>query len=405
MPDFAYVAVSPDGQVERGTMHLPSELMLEQELEARGLMLVSSRMARSMQGMFQSSRRISRRDIIEMLIPWLAMEKAGVPLLDAIRDSLDEIANPGLQTVARQIANDLEAGDSLVEAASRHPKVFDAMSLGILQAGSESGRLDSSFEFLIRHHSWLDQMKKNVMQMMLEPGILLVVIVAFIVLMFSFVVPQIMETVAMFNVPMPWPTRMMFHLNAFFGDYGVYVVLLFAGLFLLLPLLYLKWPAFHYRVDELKLRLPFFGALNRMIVGSRFAHHLSALFRSGITLVDAMEIAARAVGNTFAEKEILDARERIIQGATIHAAMSQTTVFSPMVLRMLKVGEDSGNLDETLNYVSEYYDEEVPRRIARAFTLITPLITILLGIVVLFIALAVFLPMLDMIDKVHSMRH
>jgi len=340
-----------------------------------------------------------------MLIPWLSMEKAGVPLLDAIRDSLEEIENPALRDVARSIAANLEAGESLVDAAAKHPKVFDELSLGILRAGVESGRLDASFEFLIRHHTWLEKMKKNVMQLMLEPGILLVVIVLFIILMFSFVVPQIMETVAMFNVPMPWPTRMMMHLNAFFRAYGLWVLAGLGLLFLALPAMYLKWEAFRERVDAFRLRMPFFGPLNRMIVGSRFAHHMSALFRSGINLVDGLEIAAKAVGNSVAEKEILEARDRVVQGQTVYEAMSATTVLSPIVLRMLKVGEDSGNIDGTLDYVSEYYDEEVPRRIARAFTLLTPAITMVLGVVVLFIALAVFMPMLDMIDKVHSMRH
>ncbi|MDX8402153.1 MAG: type II secretion system F family protein [Mariprofundaceae bacterium] len=403
MPEYAWLAVDAGGRVSRGRMVARGEPELEWELEAQGLELIDCRVAAARERL--PSKRIRRRDIIEMLIAWRAMERAGVPLLEALHDSMDEIANPALREIVRRMHRDMEEGASLVDAAARHPKVFDAMSLGILRAGMESGRLEAAFDYLIRHHAWVDKMRKTVFQLMLEPSILVVVIIAFILLMFGFVVPKILETITMFGVELPWPTRAMIWLNQFFQAWGLWIIGAAVALALVMPMLYLRWPAFRYRVDDWKLRLPWFGPLNRMIVASRFSHHLAAMFRSGIPALEALEIVSRAVGNAVAEREILEARDRIVDGQSIYDAMTKTTVFSPMVLRMLRVGEESGNIDGALDYVAEYYDEEVPRRMERVFALITPAVTIVLGAVVLMVALSVFLPMLGMIDKVHMMRH
>ncbi len=380
-------------------MDVASERELERELEHAGLSLITC--SASSLNPQVTSKRIKRRDIIEMMIPWLAMIKAGVPLIESIQDSLEEIENKDLREIARQIAAELEQGANLEEVASRYPKVFDEMSQGILRSGMESGRLDSSFDFLIRHHGWVDSLRKNVTQMMIEPGILLVVIIAFIIGMFTFIVPQLMKVIALFNVPMPLPTKIMFAANEFFSAYGIYVLILLTIILLAIPFFYLRSHSFRFWFDGMKLRMPVFGHLNKMIAASRFSHNLSAMFRAGVNIVDGLEITAKAVGNSVVEKQTLAARDGVIAGRTLTESMLETTVFSPMVLRMVKAGEESGKLDDTLEYVCVYYDEEVPRRIAKVLALMTPAVTIILGAVVLLVALSIFLPMLNLIDAVH----
>jgi len=395
MPNFNYTCINQEGVKVKGTESASNLESLETILKKDGMWLIDAEIDRQDQSKISKSK-VTTRELIDFFVQLFAMLKAGVSIIDALNTVSSEIKNLYFKGIVGNIVIDIESGKAFEDSVAEYPDVFDKLCVNAIKSGTASGRIDKSLEHLISHYEWTENIKGHIKKAGLYPIMLSVSIVAFTFGMFTFVVPKFVTLLTSFHVALPLPTRVMFSVNNFFSDYSIYLGIAFIGSIFLISFLKKTNEKFLYMFDKLKLKVPIFGIVNEMIVVSRFLHTLSALLKSGILIVDALEIAVDSIGNKYFEVEMNRVISDVTNGERLATSISNYDIFKPMVRNMIYVGEESGNLEEILDYIYQYYDKEVPKRVDIALAVMTQVVTIVLGAIVALIAFAVFLPMMDM---------
>ncbi len=400
MAEFAYRAADARGRVCTGVMRAPDEATLEQLLRDAGYWLVSCR-PRADRGQEDAGRiRLKRRDLIDLTMGLAPMLRAGVPLVEALDEMQASAGTPHMRRVVEEMARNLRAGGTISETMDAHPKAFPPYFRELVRAGEASGNLAEAFAELRRHLEWVDRLSGQVRQASIYPVMVLVVVSLFIVLLFSFVVPRFAKLLSGLGIPLPGPTRAVMAIGAFMHDWWWAILLIPAAAWLLLRLCRSRLPRVQLWLDRLRLSVPVLGEIQRMLALSRFTRHFSTLLQAGIPLLDILDMMPGLLGNAEVARAVTAVRLDVSEGASLTDALSRHKVFPPMVLRMATTGENSGCLDATMASVADYYDEEIPRRIKRLFSIIEPAIVLVLVGVVGMVALALFMPMLSLMGAV-----
>lgn len=391
MPYFKYKARDRRGKEVRGVLIAENESALSLTLERMNLYLVSAREVKKER---ESLRPVGvkRRDLITFTIHLATSLEAGIAIITAIRDFADSTENIKFKEVLNDIVKQLEAGAFLSDAMSKYPRVFSELYVNILRAGEATGNVDMVLKDLVKFLEWQEELATQVKQASIYPSVVISLIIGVITIMMTFTLPKFFPILKSFNVELPLPTKIIMGVSNFFIKFWWAIFGLIVGFVILYILTNRTYEGKRFW-DKVKLGLPIFGSLNKKIALSRFSHYLSILYKAGIGIVQSLYIVEKIVGNSIIADEIKKVREGIVRGESLSEGLKKSKYFPPLVNRMIEVGEDTGKLDESLNKVSEYYDREVPAAIRRFFAILEPAMIVLLGGMVLFMALSIFLPM------------
>jgi len=396
MPVYSYVAKNPRGETIKGTLEALDEVQLRAILKEKSLYLLEAKEEKRKP--LKQRAKLSRRELITFTIHLATSLESGIPLVTAIQDFSEEFK--AKKELFENLVSMLQAGMSFSDALENFPRAFPKVYVSIVMAGEATGNLDRVLWDLVRFLEWQEEVSRQVKQASIYPIIVILMVIGVITLLMTFTLPRIVPILKSYNVELPWVTRMFIGVSEWFQNYWWVIILVIAGFFLFYKLTYaysIKWRKFW---DKLKLKIPVFGPLQHKLAFSRFSHYMASLYKAGIGLIQALSIVQDVVGNEVIAESLSRVKERVLAGEKISEAMKTDPIFPKLVIRMMAVGEETGRIEVTLEKVSDYYDREVPAAIRRFFAVLEPSIIILLGVVVLFLALAIFLPIYKLASSI-----
>ncbi len=372
-----------------------NDVDLYKQLASAGLELVQCSPMQTKKGLFGGRvlrKKVKIRDLIQLFIHLEQMQGAGVPMLEALADIRDTTDHDHLRDIMTEIHRDVSEGSSLSEAMAKHPKIFTNLYVSLVSAGEETGDLTSSYLQLVKYLKWVDQMQAKIRKATRYPMILLSVIVLTIVVMMGYVVPQIVDFIRNMKMDLPIYTTALIATSDFFAVYWWAILSLPVVIFMAIKVARKLSDEASYRIDLWMLSFPIIGPLIRKINIARFAQTFGAMFASGIDVLRSLGNARSTVNNLAMVDALEGVEEQVRAGSPLSEAFNASGEFPSLVVRMLKVGEESGNLTAVLDQVSDFYTADVDEAVQGLITMIEPLLTALLGGMILWIAVAVFGP-------------
>ena len=398
MPFFDYRAIDQSGRTTRGTLSAINDVDLELRLKRMGLDLIT--LAELSRQYAPSGReRVTRRDLVTFCIHMRYITRARIPLLDGLRDLRDTMEKRGFRDVLTALLEDMEGGKVLSQALAAHPAVFGAVFVHSVRAGEQTGLLDAVFDRLGESLKWQEEVAAKAKRLMIYPAMVLAVVGAAILFLMLYLVPQVLSLVETMGVVLPLPTLILMAVSKVMQSYWPIGLLLALALGIGLPLWVRQAEAGREWWDRTQLRLPIIGPIVQKIVLSRFANTLAMMYRSGVTVLDALRAGEMVAGNRVIARGIHRAAQQIADGRGLSESFQSLGLFPPLVIRMLRVGESTGALDEALDNVTYFYNREVLDSIENGLRVLEPLLTAILGLLLGGILVSVLLPVYDLIGN------
>lgn len=396
---FRYRAVDTKGRTKRGDMVASNLVDLEMRLGRLELLLIEAKPLTKRRSSLPWSKPVKRRDLINFCFYLEQLIGSGVPLLEGLADLRDSADNPKFKEVIAMLIQDIEGGRSLSQSMSEHPEVFDHVFINLVAAGEASGALTEVMKKLSDTLKWQDEIVAQTKKVIMYPAFVGTVIFGVITFLMVFLVPQLAGFITSIQKELPLQTKILIAVSDFFVGYWwtfLAVPLSAVGLLMLARRFDPRVP---YWIDKAKLRVVVIGPIYSKIVLARFANAFSQMFGSGITVLESLKICEGVVGNLIVANALANVRREIAEGKGITESFTSTQLFPPLVLRMIRVGEQTGGVDVALNNVSYFYDRDVRDSIERMQAMIEPAMTTILGILLALIMTAVLGPIYDMITK------
>ena len=392
MEKYKYRALNAKGRPIKGVLGAMNESDLFNQLQSAGLELVSCSALSKKKGKTHFVTRVKVRDLIQVFMHLDQMESAAVPILDSLADIRDTTENTALRDAVSEIYRDVFDGSRLSEAFAKHPKIFTNLYVSLVAAGEETGKMSRSYQQLIKYLKWVDAMQTRIRKAVRYPTIVLLVVLGAISLMMGFVVPQIVEFIRNMELELPFATTSLIATSDFFAAYWWAVLATPVIIFMVVMALRKSSENFAYRIDKMIIAAPVFGSLVRKINIARFCQTFGALYSSGLAILPSIKAATNTVTN-LALIEALESIQSLVKtGSPLSEAFNGSGEFPSMVIRMIKVGEDSGNLTVVLDQVSDFYTSDVDEETQKLIAMIEPSLTMVLGGMILWIAVGVFGP-------------
>lgn len=327
----------------------------------------------------------------------VTLQKAGLPLLSSLEALKKQATNVYFGGVIQQIITDIEGGASLSTALSNHPNVFNDLYIGMVRAGEASGKLDVMLERIALLGEDEMTTKQRLQAATRYPLFVIITLVAAFLIIVSFVLPRFAELFSGMRITLPLPTRVLLGMSIFIKQFWYIVLLVLAGLITAFWK-FINTKAGRLLWDTFRLKVVIFGPLVLMITMSRFSRVTGILIESGIPILHIFDLTKKTVGNVIIERALDGIRVSVSEGKGISEPMAASKLFSPMVIQMVAIGEETGKVDELLLRVADYYDSQIDYTLKNLSTLIEPILIFILGFMVLFMALAIFLPMWNMVQ-------
>jgi type IV pilus assembly protein PilC len=389
-----------DGRVLEKEFEADSRESLQESLEEQGFFVFKVRKA-SLQWFSrgQSGGSLSGRRFLALNQEMQVLIRSGLPILQVLDTLVDRMEAGGLLNTLQEIRTDVKGGNSLSEAFGRFPKLFPHLYVASLRAGEQSGDLPITLARYIEYQKRVEAIKAKVRSATFYPALLAVAVTVVLGFLLLYVIPSFTQVYADANVQLPLLTRLVIALaNGLVSGLPFWLPALLIGGFLLRS--YARTDRGVLHVDRIKLRLPFFGVLLNEYALSTFCRTFATMLASGIPIVQAMQMARGTLNNRVLEQHLAEAIKRIREGSRISEALEQTGTFPIIALRMIGVGETSGSLVDMLTDVSEYYENEVERRLDRLTTLVEPLMMMTMGLLIGGIVVAMYIPIFQLAGTV-----
>ncbi len=345
--------------------------------------------------------KIKLEEITMLCRQMYSLTRSGVVLNRAFRGLAESVNNPRLSRVLLDVEVSLNSGVNLATALRRHSDVFDSLFVNIVSVGENSGRLDLAFQQLSSYLELEKDTRRRISSAIRYPMFVLIAISIAIVVLNIFVIPVFADMFAKFGADLPWATKILIGTSRFFVEQW-HLILIFLIAFILGIRHYLNTAAGELLWDRLRLRLPLVGSILERATLARFGRSFALMLSSGVPLIQALELSSQAVGNTYMGMMIRNMRESIQRGESLLRSASQSKMFTPLVLQMIQVGEETGQVDEMLNEVAAFYEQEVDYDLKNLSSYIEPILIAFIAGLVMILALGIFLPMWDMMSVMQS---
>jgi type IV pilus assembly protein PilC len=399
MPYFNYTIRDANGQTRSGKVEAPNAEELKKRLQAEGLQVLEVTEDRKAPRVPAGGYgRVKLSDLAIFARQFSTMLDAGVSLIRCLDVLQAQTNNARLRKILMDLSARVESGESLSRSMARHPKAFSQLIIGLIRAGEVGGVLEESLQRIAGFLEKDVELRRKIRSALTYPVIVLLAAIGIVIFLVSWLVPQFASLFKELGIKeMPAPTQFLIDLSALFTQRW-YVVIIAVVAILIAYKLFVSTRVGRRVADRVKLRVPVFGPLHHKIVMARFSRTMGTLLASGVPILQAMETVAGVVGNSVVSDAVIESRARIREGEKIADPLQRSKMFPPMVVHMVSVGEESGSLDHMLNKIADFYENEVEMTIASLTAAIEPVMIVLLGFIVGFIVISMFLPMIEVIS-------
>lgn len=375
------------GKLIRGEVRASGEAVVQATLRRQGVLVTKVKKQKMSRG-----HKISEKDIALFTRQLATMMKSGVPLLQAFDIGIKGSGNPSLARLLNEVRNDVETGSNLSQAFARHPVHFDKLFCNLVAAGEQAGILDNLLDRIATYKEKILAIKSKIKSALFYPIAVVVVATLVVAVMMLFVIPEFKNVFTSFGADLPAPTLVVIAMSDFFVTYWYLMFGIVIGTVLGISFLYKRSPAMQIAVDRAVLKLPVVGDIIRKATVARWARTLSTMFAAGVPLVEALDSVGGAAGNYVYLTATKSIQNEVSSGTSLTVAMQNTDVFPTMVVQMVSIGEESGQLDGMLSKVADFFEQEVDDSVAGLSTLLEPIIMVFLGVVIGGLVVAMYLP-------------
>lgn len=386
-------------KVVKGNIQAFNEKALEQTLADSNMVLISFKEVKK--GLFSSAKlfnRITSKDLITMFIHLEQLEKAGVSLLDSLSDLKDYSENQKIKDMAADIYESVKGGKLLSESMEKFPKVFDPVIISLIRMGEKTGNLQLAFKNICENLKWSAEIKRKTIKAIRYPIFTLVIMLIVTAIMLKVVVPKVTGFILDQGIEIPNYTKALMATSDFFQKYFFSALLYIAGIFIVIKIL-ARNKIIKYQLDFLKLKMPVIGVVLQKIDLSKFTKFFGVTFTSGIPVLDCLTISGNVVQNTVLRTEIEKIKQEVSDGKSVSNAISASPYFPNMVLRMLKVGEESGNMGDAMKNIEYFYTSEIDDAIEKIIGTLQPMIMFIMGGLMAWVIAGVFGPIYGNFDN------
>lgn len=402
MPNFKYNAKDPGGKTVSAVLEAADEKSLVDALRKQGLIVISVRQEKtkgapsaapegSTKGAGHGRGGIKLSELVLFTRQLATMIESGIPLVQCLDILFEQVENRKFKEIVGKVKDQVSAGSAFYEALAKHPKAFTPLFVNMVKAGESSGALDDIMERLAGYLEKTDSLIRKVRSAMVYPLVVSVMAIAITLVLMLNVVPTFKSIFADFGGELPLPTRILIQISdLLINTFIVWSAGAVSAVFLIRR--FLKTPKGKAVFDAFKLKMPVFGSIFRKVAVSKFTRTLATLIKSGVPILSALEIVGKTSGNTVIEDAVAKVRVSIREGETITAPLSKSGVFPPMVVRMISVGEQTGELEKMLTKIADFYDDQVDAAVSGLTSIIEPLVIAFLGIFIGGIVICMFLP-------------
>lgn len=399
MPLFKYKAVDSKGKYIRGSLDAGNIADLENRLDKMNLDLVSSKQKQAGADIF-GRNKITRRDLINFSFHLEQLTRSGVPILEGLEDLREGEENPGFRDVLASVIEAIESGSSFSQALEMYPKVFDEVFVSLIKVGERSGQMATVLVDITESLKWQDEILAKAKKIVTYPAVIGTLILAVILFLMIFVVPDIMTAIVGLGGEIPLETRALMATSEFLVNYWYLVISMPFVIFIFMRYLYKSNEKMRFRIDGMMLNLWAIGDVNEKIKVSRFTRYFALMFASGITVLDAIKLSKSVVSNQVLEDGIDRAWVQISEGGSISESFQNIGIFPPLVIRMLRVGESTGRMDVSLKNVSYFFERDIDDKIEKLEPVMQTALMAVIGAIVLWLALSVLGPIYDTIATI-----
>ena len=397
---FDYKAVSAEGRMIYGRLDAINAVDLEMRLKRMELDLVTATQL-APKTLF-GGRKIPRPELINFCFHLEQLSRAGVPLLEGLTDLRDSIEHPRFREVIAGLIESIEGGQTMSQGMSAHPDVFSQVFINLIRAGEGSGQLPEVLVSLTESLKWEDELASHTKKLLMYPAFVATIVLAATFFLMIYMVPQLKLFVKNMGQSLPVHTQVLFFISDLLVDYWYIFLTLPVIAVVILQLVLRSNPLARLRLDGIKLGLPVVGPILKKIILSRFANTFAMLYASGIPILESIRTTQDIVGNLAMRQALQRVEQSIREGRNVASAFHDVGMFPPLVVRMLRVGENTGGLDKALLNVSYFYTRDVKESVSRAQALIEPMLTLFMGALLGWIMLSVIGPIYDIISKIKT---
>ena len=396
MPSFTYTARGRDGKKQKGTMTAQNRQALNHALASRGLTVDNAQEVKRGGIGGKLGKRVKTADLLIFTRQLSTIVSAGLPLLQGLDILGEQTEDEAFAGTVGAVASNVESGQSFSDALREFPRAFPELYVSMVRAGEAGGDLDGVLLQLADYLEAMEELKRRIKSAMMYPVVAFSMILLIAAGLIVWVVPQFAEIFSTFGRDLPGPTRLLIGISEVLRSRMIFVVIAgFIGAVVAVKF-YGKTPSGKYQLDALRLRMPVFGPLLRKVAISRFTRTLSTLTRSGVAILQALEIVERTAGNEVFARAVKESGDSVRSGETLAEPLARSQQFPAMVTRMIAVGEKTGALEGMLSKISDFYDSEVKATVDGLTSLIEPILIMMMGIVVGGIVIALFMPILQL---------
>jgi type IV pilus assembly protein PilC len=396
---FRYKAMTPGGTIRNGNLDATNEVDLEQRLLRMGLDLIRCDVTQETRASF-GQKKIGKPVLINFCFNMEQLTRAGVPLLDGLKDLRDTQEHPRFREIVANLVDEIEGGKTLSEALAEHSTIFDPLFVSLIRAGEATGQLPDIFESLSKTIKWQDELEKTTKKLLTSPLIVGTVVLSVTAFLMVYLVPQLVDFIESMGQELPFHTRALIATSDFIVAYWYIIIITPPVTFFGIKLLVKHNEKAAMRADLIKISIWKLGPVLKKLLLSRFANFFAMMYAAGIPILKCLEIAEDIIGNKVIKQALATVRNDIQQGAPIALSFKNTGLFPPLVIRMLQVGEVTGNLDSALLNVSYFYDRDIKDSIDKVQAMIGPTMTVILGLLLGWVMLSVLGPIYDTISNI-----
>ena len=392
---------TPGGEIIEGVYVADSEARLRREFEEKGLYVLAIHAAgrRALAGVhlpaLPKRRKVSGREFLVFNQELATLLKAGMPLVQSLDILRRRVTNPTFKAVLDDVHERVRSGSALSEAFEAHGSLFPGVYTASLLAGEKSGSLEAVLRRYVSYVKIISGVKRKTISALVYPAILVALSLAVVTIIVVKVVPEFGAFYNQFGKELPWSTQAIVAVSSFVTSYYYLILAAIAGVALAFYA-WVKQPGQRKRLDRLILRVPMVGGIAQKFTTSQGARTLATLLGGGIPLVNALEVTARSLANQFMAGELMLAAQQVREGRSLAAAMQDSGIFPDVAIKMVEVGESTGALQEMLNSLADFYDEEIDTNLGRFITIVEPALLVIMGIVIAGLLLSLYLPLFNL---------
>jgi type IV pilus assembly protein PilC len=403
MPLFEWQGKSVTGEIRSGVLDAPNQQLVEVYL--RRLNIIPIKIKPKKETTFALFRRksVSGKELTTFTRQFAVVLEAGLPIVKSLEVLAEQQKNPYFKNVLKEIKLKVETGSTLSDAMAEYPKVFDSLYVHMVKSGESSGNLDVVLKRLAGYLERILSLKSKVKHAMVYPSVIVIVTIAVISIIMLFVIPKFAEIYGSAGHALPLPTQILINISNNFGKILIVFIILLAGLIIGIKY-YRNTEIGRYNTDKIIFSLPLLGELFKKAAVARMARTLANLIGGGVPLLPALTIAGETSGNKVLEKAMEEVRINVSAGQSLADPMFYTGVFPYLLVEMVRVGELTGRLEDMLNRVADFFEEEVDRMVNTLSTLIEPILIVFLGIVIGGILISLYLPIFKLGEVIGGMK-